>query len=670
MDKNEKKLNVGADLKSDLPYTIPSIFCSDENVREFVRTDSVGDSTMIESIPRLISVKPLPPQPTERFALRLSYENGECRKYILTIPIADEEKEMLKYENYVFTDKIWASATLKDSREPEIDGYNPRGLVVEFKNDFFLSAIECYARSEDFSEPTICDDVLYEDDKLCIKRIWNWENHAVFSIKDSHFLRAFLEHSDAKGRYSFITPEGKRATTLSFDYYQGFKEDRAAVGKDGRGNGYIDKNLNVVIPLEYDRAEDFFNGYAKVKKDGSTLALDYYGKNLLIGADGKHYERVGGVSEGMCSVSTIPLDEDMINSMYPYDFIMGKWGYTDLDGNEIIPPQYLRAFDFHNGRAIVCKTDWIKEYDGDINECISDKELWGVIDKKGYEVIPFIFDDIHILDATGELYEAHSGGWDDGKWGIIDKQGNWILDPVLEEIIDTYNDGLIVFGDGSRDEYEQEKYGVYDIYNKKVIVKPEYRQIYFSDKGNIIAMSKDVELHRTDVVMFDREGKPLIGADYNYVYPIDENEEFYEAGYYADRFNRESGGNGIARKDGFFIVPCRYSFGEICTEKKLFTYFENKKCGVMDFEQNVIIPPTFGAIKHIDEDIYFIGDNPVCGNENLITPDGKTLLPKNYKKLLKTNNKNRIIGFNGTGCEMIEIIRKQATLKGGQYEAL
>lgn len=25
MDKNEKKLNIGADLKGDLPYTIPSI---------------------------------------------------------------------------------------------------------------------------------------------------------------------------------------------------------------------------------------------------------------------------------------------------------------------------------------------------------------------------------------------------------------------------------------------------------------------------------------------------------------------------------------------------------------------------------------------------------------------------------------------------------------------
>ena len=53
---------------------------------------------MYDSFPQLKAVSALPAVPTERFALKLLFENGECRKYVLPIPSADEDKEVLQYK--------------------------------------------------------------------------------------------------------------------------------------------------------------------------------------------------------------------------------------------------------------------------------------------------------------------------------------------------------------------------------------------------------------------------------------------------------------------------------------------------------------------------------------------------------------------------------------------
>lgn len=111
----------------------------EKKVAEYIKTDERESDDMYDRIPQLKSVSVLPPVPTERFALKLLFENGECRKYVLPIPSADEDKEVLQYKQRVFTDRVWQSATVKESLPAEISGYADRESVVEFKNGFFLS---------------------------------------------------------------------------------------------------------------------------------------------------------------------------------------------------------------------------------------------------------------------------------------------------------------------------------------------------------------------------------------------------------------------------------------------------------------------------------------------------------------------------------------------------
>ena len=110
--------------------------------------------------------------------------------------------------------------------------------------------------------------------------------------------------------------------------------------------------------------------------------------------------------------------------------IAGNWGFVNEKGQEIVAPQYIYAYDFEDGIAIVCKGKWTKDskWDNKYNKgrYWTEEELWGGIDKDGKEVIPFIFDEIkHMWDCNNEVFMAHYGGWKDGHWGIIGRDGRW-----------------------------------------------------------------------------------------------------------------------------------------------------------------------------------------------------------------------------------------------------
>ena len=64
-------------------------------VKDFIKTYEKG-SISIESFPKLIKVETFPPVDTERFALKLYYDNGECKKYVL--PIKRQYEKDVRYE--------------------------------------------------------------------------------------------------------------------------------------------------------------------------------------------------------------------------------------------------------------------------------------------------------------------------------------------------------------------------------------------------------------------------------------------------------------------------------------------------------------------------------------------------------------------------------------------
>ena len=125
---------------------------------------------------------------------------------------------------------------------------------------------------------------------------------------------AFVE---IEGEQFFINEQGQRVLNLpGYQSVSPFFEGRAIIGNNGR-YGAIDREGNVVVPIEYDA----FNP-----------VLD------------------GGFHEG-----TIAAKKD------------GKWGIIDVDGNVVIPFEYDAAFPYNEGFCIVMKGDTFTIFDAEGN---------------------------------------------------------------------------------------------------------------------------------------------------------------------------------------------------------------------------------------------------------------------------------------------------------------
>ena len=134
------------------------------------------------------------------------------------------------------------------------------------------------------------------------------------------------------------------------------------------------------------------------------------------------YHPCGGFQECMIMVSL--LGEIHLQYHHTFGDTAGIWGWINLDGNEVIPPQYVYAMSFFDGRAIVCKGDW--EVD-ERERYWCNNEQWGIIDKTGKEIVPCIFDEIFDIDETNRYILCHIGGWESGHNCIFDIEAGVVL---------------------------------------------------------------------------------------------------------------------------------------------------------------------------------------------------------------------------------------------------
>ena len=87
-------------------------------------------------------------------------------------------------------------------------------------------------------------------------------------------LKAFKD--EATGLYGYKDEKENVVIPCSFEKAGDFYNERALVKKDSRF-GYIDKTGNIVIPCIYKEAGDFSNGRALVRADGKLGFIDTNG---------------------------------------------------------------------------------------------------------------------------------------------------------------------------------------------------------------------------------------------------------------------------------------------------------------------------------------------------------------------------------------------------------
>ena len=89
--------------------------------------------------------------------------------------------------------------------------------------------------------------------------------------------------ADYKGKQVYMDRIGKIVFKTNFDAVLDFSEDLAIVQKvDGNSYkyGFIDKTGNIAIPLQYDEANSFIEGYALVRQKGKYYFIDRLGNKV------------------------------------------------------------------------------------------------------------------------------------------------------------------------------------------------------------------------------------------------------------------------------------------------------------------------------------------------------------------------------------------------------
>lgn len=211
------------------------------------------------------------------------------------------------------------------------------------------------------------------------------------------------------------------------------------------------------------------------------------------------YHPCGGYQEGLIMVSL--LGEIDLQYYHTFSDTAGMWGWIDLDGNEVIPPQYVFAMSFFNGRAIVCKGDWI------INEAglyWCNNEQWGIIDKSGKEIVPCRFDEIFDIEGTDRFILCHEGGWNNGHNVVFDIETQQVVISMDFDFDNGYmfnecfySDGCICFDEHEPGE-EMDFIYIYSVEEKKWIAyheKFEQRELNGQTK---IVVNKDGQ----DIIVF------------------------------------------------------------------------------------------------------------------------------------------------------------------------
>ena len=647
----------------------------DENkIKNIIRREE-QNRDIYKNIPFLMNVEPFPPDDTERFALKLFFDNGECKKYVLPIERQYEKDDVVEFQSHVFTDKIWQSAVITNDCSPKIEGYSYRFPKIKFKNDFLLSSLRCYFDGTEYSEPEPTNDVIYEDEKCILKRIWKWNVNSILEAKESVWDENNIQFQEKKldilkvlttgwafnglffadsSHSTFADKNGKRLCSIDFDFIDDFEDGYARVAKKGYGFGFIDEKMNIVIPMQYECAENFINGFAKVKQNDKWFLINKQQNKVIefkskIG--NKEYQRIDDYYEGRCKVST-----QNINLAYAsdYDDIAGIWGFINEKGEELIAPQYIYANDFGKGIAIVCKGKWTKEGKWKATgKYWTDTELWGAIDKNGNEAIPFIFDEIIEFYEFNEAFIAHYGGWENGRWGVIDRTGKWLAKPIFEKIDYNYYDGMFAFYKEDKSYSDDIPLGVYDIKQQKVLFEPQFLDVYFLKNGYIIAEVFDENLGRKIEKIFDRNGKELFQSEYSSINDYKGNNEILEVS-----IDNEKGRKcGLIDKNGKVLYPCEKNIEKFFYQKRLIIFKDKDKVGLKDFDGKIIIPPAYSVISNLDKDFYTIQikeDNN--RREGLITPEGKVIVPTEFESISWLQDGKHVLCCKEGFCQMLEYI--------------
>jgi hypothetical protein len=202
------------------------------------------------------------------------------------------------------------------------------------------------------------------------------------------------------GKYGFTNVSGKVVTPCIYDRAESFSEGRACVEEIGRFCGFINEDGKEIISLsleDYRRTLPsgciqylpvFENGRAIIVKNGLECVIDIDGNEIL--------PCVGALMD--LPHETVAQKEEASYSSYCYrDEETQMYGICSLSGERLTVPKYkeqpYRGWS-SDGRYFI-QVEERPDYD---------TKLFGLVDNKGVEVMPCIYDDYGLNVKDGLIF--------------------------------------------------------------------------------------------------------------------------------------------------------------------------------------------------------------------------------------------------------------------------
>jgi hypothetical protein len=309
-------------------------------------------------------------------------------------------------------------------------------------------------------------------------------------------LAAYATFPDAlypvkkKDKWGFINRKGETILPLQWDDADDFFEGYARAGKRSGSElayGFIDRHGNWIVEPQYSRAGNFSDCYAMVCKDDQYGYINKEGKEVIpcqFGGAGPFHHGFAAIEQGgwtgfinktgsmvIKPAYTISVSHPRFNEgRAPVFGADEQTGFLDTTGQWAISAQFHSAGNFVNGLA------WAMWKQDDSSAPYGFTIKGGYIDTEGVYVIPPEY------DFGWDFSEGYATVWvisEDRKskiWKVIDDKGNVILDNLPYRNVGSMGQGLIPIQD------EEMKWGFMDI-KGEVIIPPRFSGINHFKNG-------------------------------------------------------------------------------------------------------------------------------------------------------------------------------------------
>jgi hypothetical protein len=212
-------------------------------------------------------------------------------------------------------------------------------------------------------------------------------------VEGTYFSEGLMSMPGPNGKWGFVDKYFQFVIAPRFDYASEFSDGRAEVTIN-RKSGFIDKSGEVVIPLKYDMAWPFSDGLARVRRDiqvGTWMTEEgeqpkYRYQYGFVDRDGNErialqFEAATYFSNGYAlavpsNFKLFGIIDKQGRFVYEPEFeeaeefhegiaavrLKDKWGYVDTNGAWVIMPSFIHARDFWHGLALVAWSDHERGY--------------------------------------------------------------------------------------------------------------------------------------------------------------------------------------------------------------------------------------------------------------------------------------------------------------------